>query len=70
MLSYHNALHFLSDYDGVFLSNGPGDPTMCDVTINTIRRLISEQDSKPVFGICIGHQLMSLAAGASTFKMK
>jgi len=55
------------DYDGVFLSNGPGDPKACGKTIATVRRLIA--GSKPVFGICLGNQLMALAAGADTYKL-
>jgi carbamoyl-phosphate synthase small subunit len=53
--------------DGVFLSNGPGDPEPLDYAIQTIRELLGKQ---PVFGICLGHQLLSLASGAKTFKMK
>ncbi|MEM1303905.1 MAG: glutamine-hydrolyzing carbamoyl-phosphate synthase small subunit [Planctomycetota bacterium] len=53
--------------DGVFLSNGPGDPEPVDYAIATIRNLLGE---KPIFGICLGHQLLSLACGARTFKMK
>jgi carbamoyl-phosphate synthase small subunit len=53
--------------DGVFLSNGPGDPEPLDYAISTIRDLLGKQ---PVFGICLGHQLLSLASGAKTFKMK
>lgn len=56
------------DFDGLFLSNGPGDPKMCDVTIDNIRKAYSE--SKPVFGICLGNQLMALASGADTYKLK
>jgi carbamoyl-phosphate synthase small subunit len=55
--------------DGVFLSNGPGDPEPCDYAIRTIRELL-EIGNMPVFGICLGHQLMGLAAGARTVKMK
>lgn len=58
------------EYDGVFLSNGPGDPTMNKPTIETVRKLVTREDYKPVFGICLGHQILSLAIGASTFKMK
>ncbi len=53
--------------DGVFLSNGPGDPEPLDYAIGTIRELLGQ---KPIFGICLGHQLLSLACGAKTFKMK
>ena len=53
--------------DGVFLSNGPGDPEPCDYAIDAIRALL---DAKlPTFGICLGHQLLALAAGAKTLKM-
>ena len=54
--------------DGIFLSNGPGDPEPCDYAITAVRELI--QTGIPTFGICLGHQLMALAAGAKTFKMQ
>ena len=54
--------------DGVFLSNGPGDPEPCDYAIATIRRLLEEE--VPIFGVCMGHQLLGLASGAKTIKMK
>ncbi|MDB5896986.1 MAG: carA [Ramlibacter sp.] len=54
--------------DGVFLSNGPGDPEPCDYAIAATRELI--EDGYPTFGICLGHQIMALASGAKTFKMK
>ncbi|HTD91121.1 MAG TPA: glutamine-hydrolyzing carbamoyl-phosphate synthase small subunit, partial [Burkholderiales bacterium] len=54
--------------DGVFLSNGPGDPEPCDYAIEAIRELL--QARVPMFGICLGHQLMGLASGAQTIKMK
>jgi carbamoyl-phosphate synthase small subunit len=54
--------------DGVFLSNGPGDPEPCDYAIAAIRTLID--GGIPTFGICLGHQLMGLASGAKTLKMK
>ncbi len=53
--------------DGVFLSNGPGDPEPCDYAIAAIRELIARRI--PIFGICLGHQLLALAAGATTMKM-
>jgi carbamoyl-phosphate synthase small subunit len=53
--------------DGVFLSNGPGDPEPLTYAIETIRGLLGK---KPVFGICLGHQLFGLACGARTFKLK
>ena len=55
--------------DGIFLSNGPGDPEPCGYAIEAIRKLL-EQRQLPIFGICLGHQLMGLAAGARTVKMK
>jgi carbamoyl-phosphate synthase small subunit len=55
--------------DGVFLSNGPGDPEPCDYAIDAIRALLDDTRI-PVFGICLGHQLMGLASGARTIKMK
>ncbi|MFC5497520.1 glutamine-hydrolyzing carbamoyl-phosphate synthase small subunit [Caenimonas terrae] len=54
--------------DGVFLSNGPGDPEPCDYAIEATRDLI--EAGYPTFGICLGHQIMALASGAKTFKMK
>lgn len=54
--------------DGVFLSNGPGDPEPCDYAIAAIREIVDA--GLPVFGICLGHQLLALASGARTVKMK
>ena len=54
--------------DGIFLSNGPGDPEPCDYAISAIRRFLDTDI--PVFGICLGHQLLGLASGARTVKMK
>jgi carbamoyl-phosphate synthase small subunit len=54
--------------DGVFLSNGPGDPEPCDYAIKAIQEIIA--NDVPVFGICLGHQLLGLASGAKTMKMK
>ena len=54
--------------DGVFLSNGPGDPQPCDYAIEATRALI--ESGIPTFGICLGHQILALASGAKTFKMK
>ena len=55
--------------DGVFLSNGPGDPEPCDYAIEAIREIL-DATRVPVFGICLGHQLLGLASGAKTLKMK
>ncbi len=56
------------EYDGLFISNGPGDPEMCVPTIEHLRTSLGEP--QPVFGICLGHQLISLASGARTYKLK
>ena len=56
------------DFDAVFLSNGPGDPAMCKKTIGNIQKAM--EIGKPIFGICLGAQLMALAAGAKTYKLK
>ena len=53
--------------DGVFLSNGPGDPEVLDYCVNTVRDLVGKV---PMFGICLGHQLLALACGAKTYKLK
>ena len=63
-----NAQEILShEPDGIFLSNGPGDPAAVEYGIGTIKKLLGE---KPIFGICLGHQLLALALGAKTFKLK
>ncbi len=54
--------------NGVFLSNGPGDPEPCDYAISAVRTIVDS--GMPTFGICLGHQIMALASGAKTFKMK
>lgn len=56
------------DYDGLFISNGPGNPALCSVTVEHIRKAM--QEDKPIFGICMGNQLLSIAAGTSVFKLK
>ena len=61
-------------YDGLFVSNGPGDPTKCAATIKQLKKILDTPDcgetGKPVFGICLGNQLLALAAGCKTYKMK
>uniref|UniRef100_A0A670I5S3 Carbamoyl-phosphate synthetase 2, aspartate transcarbamylase, and dihydroorotase n=1 Tax=Podarcis muralis TaxID=64176 RepID=A0A670I5S3_PODMU len=59
-----------AEFDGLFVSNGPGDPQLCQVTVANLRRILELPTPKPVFGICLGHQLLALAIGAKTYKMK
>jgi carbamoyl-phosphate synthase small subunit len=54
--------------DGIFLSNGPGDPAACTAIIAEVKKLVDS--GVPIFGICLGHQLLSLALGAKTYKLK
>ncbi len=56
------------EYDGLFISNGPGDPSYCEITVQNIRKAM--QQDKPIFGICMGNQLLAKAGGASTYKLK
>ena len=57
-------------WEGLFLSNGPGDPAMCPQTITSIKYALALQPPRPIFGICLGNQLLALAAGAKTYKLK
>ena len=56
------------EYDGLFISNGPGDPVSCQITVENLQ--LAFKNDEPIFGICLGNQLMSLAAGAKTYKLK
>lgn len=58
------------EYDALFLSNGPGNPEMCTPTISNLKVLLEKHPDIPIFGICMGHQLLSLAAGCHAYKMK
>lgn len=63
----HNYDYSEEPFDGLFLSNGPGDPTHCEESIAILRKALTKK--KPVFGICLGTQLMALAVGAKTYKL-
>ena len=56
------------EYDGLFISNGPGNPAYCEATVENIREAM--KNDKPIFGICMGNQLLSMAGGAKTYKLK
>jgi len=56
------------EYDGLFISNGPGDPKLCTATITNLSKAL--ENSTPIYGICLGNQLLALAAGADTYKLK
>jgi len=58
------------NYDGLFISNGPGNPELCTSTVENIRKALQAEPPKPIFGICMGNQLLARAAGATTYKLK
>ena len=58
------------EFDGVFISNGPGDPAFCAKTSEHIGKFVTSEVYTPVFGICLGHQLLCRGIGAQTFKLK
>lgn len=58
------------EFDGLFLANGPGDPDMCEATVENIRRFLANSVVRPCMGICMGNQLLSKAAGATIYKLK
>lgn len=67
---YNYPIHKVAHhFDGIFISNGPGDPTHCQEAVYHLRKTM-EQSQMPIFGICLGHQLLALAAGAKTIKLK
>ncbi|KAL3056546.1 hypothetical protein OYC64_019100 [Pagothenia borchgrevinki] len=57
------------DYDGLFISNGPGDPSLANTLINNVRKVLESDRPQPVFGICMGNQITALAAGAQSYKL-
>ncbi|ANB14616.1 carbamoyl-phosphate synthase (glutamine-hydrolyzing) CPA1 [Sugiyamaella lignohabitans] len=67
---YDYPIHKISHhFDGIFISNGPGDPTHCSSTVYNLKKTMETYDG-PIFGICLGHQLLALAAGGKTIKLK
>lgn len=58
------------EWEGLFISNGPGNPAMCSATAESIKYALALEPPKPIFGICLGNQLLALAAGAKTYKLK
>lgn len=57
-------------FDGIFITNGPGDPAKCGPTVENLRKLINKKEPPPTFGICMGNLLLGLAAGATSYKLK
>lgn len=73
VVPYNYPIHKVAkNYDGIFISNGPGDPKHCLETIQNLKTILNDKDliDLPIFGICLGHQLLCLAAGCTTEKMK
>lgn len=68
---YNYPIHKIANkFDGVFISNGPGDPTHCSTTVDHLKQTMDTNPALPIFGICLGHQLLALAGGAKTIKLK
>jgi len=70
VVPYNHDISKDSDFAGVFISNGPGDPTFCKETISQLQLLLKREKPIPIFGICLGHQILALAVGCTTYKMK
>lgn len=61
----------VNDYDGLFISNGPGDPEVCKQVVKNVQEVIKNKSNiKPIFGICLGHQILSTAVGCKTYKTR
>jgi len=58
------------EWEGLFISNGPGNPEMCSATVTSLKYALALEPAKPIFGICLGNQLLAIAAGGSTYKLK
>ncbi|UMM16623.1 hypothetical protein L5515_013559 [Caenorhabditis briggsae] len=69
VVPWNHSIDVERDYDGLFLSNGPGDPEVCGELVDRLAKVIARGD-KPIFGICLGHQVLSRAIGAKTYKLK
>ncbi len=66
----HDYDYTAEEYDGVFISNGPGDPLRCNKTADILQKSMQQHPEKPVFGICLGAQIMGMSIGAKTYKLK
>lgn len=71
VVPYNHSLDDIDNYDGLFLSNGPGNPEMNKETVFNLKKVLNNTTNiKPIFGICLGHQMLATAAGCQTYKMK
>ncbi|CAK1552080.1 unnamed protein product [Leptosia nina] len=71
LVPWNYSFNDVKSYDGIFISNGPGDPEVCKSTVDNLRSKLQEKNNiKPIFGICLGHQLLATAAGCKTYKTR